>query len=136
MVMHDCPRFNTVSVDGDAVTGFDGKQGLLAFTGLHVINPEILTALPILQPASIIELYRRLLQQRKIIRSLRLDGADWTDMGTLKDYLALHAGLLRGAVPWWPELGKRPATPFFLAPGLHSSSGVRMKDWAAPGGSG
>ena len=133
MVMHDYPRFNTVSVQGDLVAGFDGKQGLLAFTGLHVLNPEILTGLQVLQPASIIDLYRRLLQEKKCIRSLRVDGCYWTDMGTLQDYLALHAGLLTGTIPWWPELGERPATPFFLAPGARCGSTVHMRDWVCAG---
>jgi mannose-1-phosphate guanylyltransferase len=133
MVMHDYPRFNTVSVAGDAVAGFAGNEGLLAFTGLHVLDPEILTALPALQPASIIDLYRRLLLEGRTIRSLRVDGCYWTDMGTLPDYLALHEGLLHGTVPWWPELGKRSPMPFLLDPDARCSSSVQMQDWVCAG---
>ncbi|MDR3629829.1 MAG: sugar phosphate nucleotidyltransferase [Desulfocapsaceae bacterium] len=133
LVMHDFPRFNTVSVQDDRVVGFDGGQGLLAFTGLHVLDPEILTALPLLQPASIIDLYRRLLLENKTIRCLRADGCYWTDMGTLEDYLSLHAGLLTGTVPWWPELGPYPGSSFYLAPETHCSSTVHMQDWVCAG---
>ena len=137
LAMHDFPRFNKVSVQGSRVTGFDvdtsENKGLSAFTGLHVLNPEILTALPLLKSTSIIDLYRRLLQEKKRIRAFRTDGCYWTDIGTVHDYLALHGGLLTGAVPWWPELGLQPESPFFLAEGMYCADTPVMRDWVCAG---
>jgi NDP-sugar pyrophosphorylase family protein len=135
MAMHDFPRFNSVSVRDAQVAGFDqtGNYPLLAFTGLHVVNPEILTAIPLLQLSSVIDLYRLLLKEKKRIRALRVDGCFWTDMGTVEDYLALHGGLLTGKIPWWQELGVHPKTPFYLADGQTCNDTVAMKDWICAG---
>jgi NDP-sugar pyrophosphorylase family protein len=134
MAMHDFPRFNTVSVQDEQVAGFDraGHCPLLAFTGLHVIDPDILSAIPLLQLSSIIDRYRRLLEEKKRIQVLRVDGRFWTDMGTVEDYLALHGGLLTGKIPWWQELGARPEMPFFLADGL-AGDDTSLKDWVCAG---
>jgi NDP-sugar pyrophosphorylase family protein len=135
LVMHDFPRFNKVSVQDNQVTGFDspGGRGSLAFTGLHVLNPEILNTIPLMKPVSIIDLYRRFLEEKKCIRALRVDGCYWTDMGTVNDYLALHGGLLAGDIPWWQELGVQPESPFFLAEGVRRADTVVMKDWVCAG---
>jgi NDP-sugar pyrophosphorylase family protein len=135
LAMHDFPRFNKVSVQDNRVTGFDtsGHQGSLAFTGLHVLKPEILGAIPFLRPTSIIDLYRRLLKEQKCIRTFNADGCYWTDIGTVNDYLALHGGLLAGGIPWWRELGVRPESPFFLADGIHCVDPPVMRDWVCAG---
>ncbi|MFH1091721.1 MAG: sugar phosphate nucleotidyltransferase, partial [Pseudomonadota bacterium] len=56
LVLHDCPAFNQVAVDGDGfIRGFRGnwprsreEQGwrVLAFTGVHLVDPWVLTRLP------------------------------------------------------------------------------------------
>jgi len=106
MAMHDCPRFNTVSVrDGHVCSFNDRSQGqVLAFTGLHVLDPKVLEVIPAAEEYSIIDGYRRLLEQGQRIVAVRVDECFWTDMGTVKDYLALHGGLLTGRIPLWPEL--------------------------------
>ena len=135
LAMHDFPRFNKVSVQDNRVTGFDPIENneLQAFTGLHVLNPEILSEIPTSEPTSIIDLYRRLLQEKKCIRTFNADGCYWTDIGTVKDYLALHGGLLTGDIPWWRELGVRPESPFFLADGIQCTDRPVMRDWVCAG---
>ena len=135
LAVHDFTRFNKVSVRNGLVTGFDssGNQGSLAFTGLHVLNPEILANIPFMKPMSIIDLYRQLLKEGKRIRYFRVDGCYWTDIGTVNDYLALHGGLLTGNIPWLPELGVRPASPFYLAEGIHCAGSPVMRDWVCAG---
>jgi NDP-sugar pyrophosphorylase family protein len=133
MAMHDFPRFNTVSVAEDRVTGFDkkGNDPLLAFTGLHVVDPDILSSMPMHRSLSIIDHYRLLLEKKQPITAVRVDGCYWTDMGTIEDYLALHGSLLTGTVPWWRELGERPDSPFYLQKSGHHP--VTMKDWVCAG---
>jgi len=106
MAMHDFPRFNTVAVRDGHISSFDDRtQGqVLAFTGLHVLEPKVLEVIPAAEEYSIIDGYRRLLEQGQRIVAVRVDECFWTDMGTVKDYLALHGGLLTGRIPLWPEL--------------------------------
>jgi NDP-sugar pyrophosphorylase family protein len=135
MAMHDFPRFNAVSVADEQVAGFDntGNGRLLAFTGLHVIDPDILSSIPLMQPSSIIDHYRWLLNKKKRIAAFRVDGSFWTDMGTVEDYLALHGGLLTGTIPWWQELGEGPESPFFLANRQADNSSLLMREWVCAG---
>jgi NDP-sugar pyrophosphorylase family protein len=108
--MHDFPRFNKVAVAAGRISGFDesARPGSLAFTGLYVIEPKVLSDIAVGVFSSIIDHYRLLLRQGLIIRSHDVTGTFWTDMGTAADYLALHAGLLRREIPCWPELALPP----------------------------
>lgn len=134
MAMHDCPRFNKVTVEDDRVTGFDGQNGerSLAFTGLHVLEPEVLEAIPVTRKHSIIDRYRELLLEGKPIRVQRVDGCSWTDMGTMADYLALHGRLLKKEIPLWQEFSTAPESPFLVADRV-SKKGVTFQDWGCVG---
>ncbi len=135
MAMHDFPRFNKVVTRGDAVVSFDAGAASpsVAFTGLHVINPELLEPIPPGVPSSIIDYYRGLLRRKVFIRCLRVDGCFWTDIGTIEDYLNLHGGLLGRRIPWWPELGPQPETPFYLAGRQEENDSVTLGDWVCAG---
>lgn len=105
MALHDYPRFNSVEVCDGAVTGFkSGSPAALAFSGLHVIDPEILKILANGDSGCIIDLYKKILADQKIINVYRIDDCFWTDMGTAEDYLQLHAGLLSGEIPCWSQI--------------------------------
>lgn len=135
LAMHDCPRFNVVRVEGKKVTAF-GKAveaAGLAFTGLHVLDPAILAEIGDNTYSCIIDHYRTLLATGREIACFRSDGCYWTDMGTPGDYLALHRGLLTGAVPCWQELGE-VAGPFCLGEKVKTGSCVHLRDWACIGG--
>jgi mannose-1-phosphate guanylyltransferase len=134
MVMRDFPRFNTVTTANGRVISFDRPEcrGNLAFTGLHVINPQILSAL---QPgvfSSIIDLYRQMLAQEKAIRCHDASGVFWTDMGTEADYLALHEKLLSGKIQRWRQL-PQPVGARLIARDAHIGANCRLDDWLAIG---
>jgi len=149
MAMHDCPRFNTVAVSDGCVVGFDdrAKGETLAFTGLHVLEPEVLSLIPAAEEYSIIDCYHRLIKQGDRIDIFRVDDCFWTDMGTVEDYLALHAGLLTGKIPLWPELdwaGELPKQPgseankmvlprYFVNDKAQLGSDVTMRGWVCVG---
>lgn len=105
MAMHDYPRFNKVAVEQGFVTGFavEGSAGCLAFTGLHVLDPTVLTEIPEIGESCIIERYRHLLVSGERIKAKDVSGCSWTDMGTVEDYLALHGQLLKGEIARWGE---------------------------------
>lgn len=135
MAMHDYPRFNTVAVQGDRVRSFDDRTTgeLLAFTGLHVLEPSVLSGIPEGEDSSIIDCYRQLIEQGQRIRAVRVDDCFWTDMGTVEDYLALHAGLLTGKIPAWPELALPVGSSFLIDPRAKVASDLVLRDWACVG---
>jgi len=135
MAMQDYPRFNKVSVQGDIVTGFDEPSGenCLAFTGLHVLDPDVLEQIPLKQNYSIIDRYRALLREGKTIKALRVDGCSWTDMGTVGDYLNLHAKLLKEEIPRWSEFSNVSETPLLVHDEATVGAGVKMQDWVCVG---
>lgn len=93
MALHDLPRFNTVQVQGRTVSGFGRAAGALAFTGIQVVNPEIIARIPVARFFHIIDLYRQM-APLGCIGYARVDGVFWQDMGTPADYLDLHRRLL------------------------------------------
>ncbi len=130
MAMHDYPRFNKVTVQDGFVTGFDSQTGGsdMAFTGLHVLEPSVLEAIPKGVAYSIIDRYRALLAEEGRIRALQVDGCFWTDMGTVKDYLDLHAKLLKQEIPLWEEFSTLPENSFLVDIAFDKST-VTLKDW-------
>ena len=142
LVLHDYPRFNDVSVDETLlIKGFnisDQGQGnlrkKLAFTGIHVINPEVLQAIPQDAPYCIIECYKKLLEQGGTIRPYLAKDHFWTDMGTPEDYLKLHADLLDQKIPIYEELGdKLSESPFVGIQNASIAKNVKFLDWACIG---
>lgn len=104
LALHDLPRFNTVHVAEDRVTGF-GKaadaprpeETVLAFTGAQVVNPEIIARIPAGRFFHIIDLYQEMARSgnpEDAVGFVRVDGAFWRDMGTPDDYMLLHRELL------------------------------------------
>ena len=120
LAMHDLPRFNTVGVDGDRVRGFDDWSGQrLAFTGIHVVDPEVIERIPTGRFYHIIDLYRELAREDRI-GCVRVDGTRWRDIGTPDDYLALHGELLA-------------ATGWLVDPSARIGEGVSLDDWGCIG---
>jgi mannose-1-phosphate guanylyltransferase len=94
LALHDYPRFNTVGVAGDRVRTFVAEDGeRLAFTGIHVVDPEVIEMIPEQSFHHIIDLYQALAVHGRV-GYCRVDGALWRDIGTPEDYLQLHAELL------------------------------------------
>jgi mannose-1-phosphate guanylyltransferase len=103
LALHDYPRFNVVQVQEHRVCSFGkgrSSQQSLAFTGLHILNREILERIPAQGFFHVIDLYEQLAQE-KLIGFMRTDGTFWQDIGTLEDYLALHRHLLEGKKTAW-----------------------------------
>jgi mannose-1-phosphate guanylyltransferase len=142
LVLHHYPRFNDVVVDETLrITGFSRSGGsgvklerVLAFTGIHVINPEVLQLIPQVTPYCIIDCYRKLLQQGGTIRAYLATHHFWTDMGTPADYLKLHADLLEQKVPVYEELVEAAAgAPFVGLQNASMGKDVKLLDWVCIG---
>ncbi len=135
LAMHDYPRFNSVIVEKDRIHNFEksSNKHLLAFTGLHVIDPEILQAVSPGEQTCIIQLYRTMLRSGTKINVARVDDCFWTDMGTPKDYLALHGGLIKGEIPRWEELQLSSNNRFVKDRDADIGDNVKVEDWACLG---
>jgi mannose-1-phosphate guanylyltransferase len=142
LVLHDYPRFNDVAVDEKMlITGFNNSgedqeslERILAFTGIHIINPDVLRIIPSDTPYCIIECYRKLLEQGGSIRAHLATDHFWTDMGTPEDYLKLHADLLEHKIPVYEELNEvLNEAPFVGMQKASIAKDVKLLDWVCIG---
>jgi len=92
LVLTDAPDFNSVEVDGEGfVTAFqtpgDPACGrLLAFTGIQVLDPDVLEFIPADGFFHSIDAYRRILKTGRKIRAYSACGRYWRDIGTPQRY--------------------------------------------------
>ena len=107
-------------------------MSLLAFTGLHVIEPSLLESIKYDSFSCIIDRYRQLLNEGREIGCYRENDFYWTDMGTVEDYLALHRGLLSGTIPCWQEVGP-VRKPYYIAKRAKLPVQIELSDWACIG---
>lgn len=135
LAVHDFPRFNSILTDAEGKIHFEKKQGSswVAFTGVHVVNPAILEPIKDGIQSCIISRYRKVVQDKGEICSLRTDDCFWTDMGTVADYLKLHAALLTGTAPLWPEfMQEKVGNHYFSSQDIHVGNTL-FEDWSCLG---
>jgi NDP-sugar pyrophosphorylase family protein len=135
LAVHDYPRFNSLFVEEGRVRAFDHKSNpdALAFTGIHVIDPGILSDIPQGQKSCIIERYKKMLQDNEKIAAIRIDGQYWTDIGTPADYLELHRGILEGDISCWQEVERISGTPFHIDAQATIGKKLKTIDWVCIG---
>ena len=95
LVLHDEPEYNTVRVTSQGVVkGFDesdvdnqiDSDRVLAFTGIQVIDPEILDVIPENTFHSSIDAYRKTINEGDGVKAFIVAGHHWTDIGTPDSY--------------------------------------------------
>ncbi len=124
LALHDYPRFNVVQVQNHLVCSFEkttSAKPLLAFTGIHVLNREVLELITTEGFFHIINLYERLAQAGQI-GFIRTDDCFWQDIGTPKDYLDLHCHLL-----------KKKSTAWLISDTAKIERNVKLRDWGVVG---
>ncbi len=130
LVLHHYPRFNNVTLHSDGrITGIRDhlpEQPELAFTGIQVINPELLRRLPEGRYADIVEYYQGWLKEGADLRGLVSRGHFWSDLGTAQDYLALHERLLQ-------VMCRNRKVSLFKGRDVILPSDVTVRDWAVVG---
>ena len=123
LILHDQPPFNQIQIDSQMnildITG-DNRNGRLAFTGIHIIDPELLTYIPAGVFSNIIDCYRDLIRKGKPIKACISTGHKWQDIGTVESYILANKEALK-------------ENPFLLAPDVQVHSTARLKDWAIIG---
>jgi len=122
LVLHDCEPYNQVQVDEQwNITDIAkvNMHGRYAFTGIHVIHPEVLSHIPQGIFSDIIECYRELIRQRKPVRACLVAGHYWQDIGSTRSYLEANRELADNS--------------FVIGPGCAIDSSVKLTDWCVIG---
>jgi mannose-1-phosphate guanylyltransferase len=122
LVLHDYEPYNQVQVDDqwnikDIAKG--NMPGRYAFTGIHVINPEVLSHIPQGIFSDIIECYRQLLRMGKPVRACLVKGHYWRDIGSIQSYLEANRELAGNS--------------FVIGPACSIDSSVKLTDWGVIG---
>lgn len=100
LVLCNWPEINTVCVDADDfITGFkpdplSGRYRHGTFTGIQVLDPEILQYIPGGVFSSSIDAFRKMMSDGKKIKAYMADRFVWTDIGTPDRYVDTATRLL------------------------------------------
>lgn len=136
MAMHDHSKFNSVVVRDGFVHTFrpegKDKRELLAFTGIHVVDPAVIEMIPPGIFFHIIDLYEKLAEMGEEIRAFRVDGTFWRDIGTPDDYLALHEQLLTGEIKQ-PLPVQVPNNKWLVSNEAQLGPAVKLEGWGCVG---
>jgi mannose-1-phosphate guanylyltransferase len=105
LVLHDCPPFNNVWIDGqgklagigDPPAGAVGPP--LAYTGVQVVGRRMLDYLPPAGYYDLVAAWRQALAAGERLDIRLVSGHFWQDLGSLQGYLAAHCRLLGGEAP-------------------------------------
>jgi mannose-1-phosphate guanylyltransferase len=104
LVLCNHPAFNQVVIDDEGRIVSIGGESIqkplapsqtLTFTGIHIISPELLDAMPSAGFFGIMDLYIELASQGEAIRGYHMNEGYWQDIGSVEAYKALHQDLVR-----------------------------------------
>ncbi len=129
LLVHDFAAFNNVAVDDDdRIVGFGERAAhlarrhrrirLRAFTGIQVLEPEVLAHLPAGAETHIIDVYQDRIGAGEPPRALFLPPFFWREMGSVTAYWNLHRELAHPSGPLVPAMAS--GTPHFS----HGDQGV------------
>ena len=122
LVLHDCEPFNQIRVDesGNIIDiGQRGQPGRLAFTGIHIINPDLLSSIPAEGFSNIIDCYRELILAGQSISGYVSEKHYWRDIGSIESYKRANKELLEDA--------------FSIGIGSRIDVSASLEEWAVVG---
>jgi len=123
LILHEYRAFNQIRIDDRSNIidiGSKPGPGRLAFTGIHIIQPELLDLIPRKGSSNIIDCYRNLIRSGYPIRAHLSQGHYWRDMGTLSSYALANKEALKDDT-------------FLFGSGCQIHDSARVKDWAVIG---
>lgn len=96
-----------------------GKDHLLTFTGVSIVDPNVFDFIPRGEPSNIIDIYLDLIIRKPgSIKGYILQGKYWMDIGSPESYLHVHKDiLLNGKLDLFPNEGS----------GIYKGSGSRIE---------
>ena len=99
LVLHDYPRYKRVEIDQDGtivgirnnrVQNTSAPTRKVAFTGIHIISPQLLGAIPSHRYVDIISIYLQLIARGEKVCAYQAENHYWRDIGTPHDYHRIH----------------------------------------------
>ena len=108
LILHQYPRYNQVDVDNEgnivAIREERVRETLsstyrLAFTGIHIISPQLLREIPPNHYVDIISLYLQLISKGMAICGYQVKKHYWLDIGTVMDYHRIHQDIYQKKIP-------------------------------------
>ena len=123
LILHDHEPFNQIRVDDRLnITDIapENHAGRLAFTGIHIIEPELLSHIKKGVYSNIIDCYRELIKAGKPIRGTLAEGHRWRDIGSIESYRLANKDALKGE-------------PSLVGPCCHMDASVKLTDWVVIG---
>jgi NDP-sugar pyrophosphorylase family protein len=122
LVLHDCASYNQIQVDRDLnITdiGKKARSGRLAFTGIHMIHPKVLSFIPSGVFSDIMDCYRRLILEGKPVKAYVSRNHYWRDIGSMTQYVKANRDFA--------------GRPFLIGSGCRIHPSVKLEDWAVIG---
>lgn len=138
MVTHRYDRFASLEVDAAGKVLGIGKeekkhqQPKLAFTGVHIVEPTVIERIPPNLFYGIMDLYRQLIIEDCFPQSLYIEGRYWRDIGTVEDYLGVHADIIAQPL-LFPAFGQLLHASGFISSTARLDGSVVIKDWVVVG---
>jgi len=124
MILHDCEPFNQVMIRDSHIIDISRQKSpeRLAFTGIHIISPEILSYIPESCYSDIIDCYNSLIRSGSAIGAYVSERHYWRDIGTPESYIAANRERL--------AFEKQS---FIVGPDSEIAPSVRFTEWAVAG---
>lgn len=123
LILHDHEPFNQIRIDDRLnITDIARKNqaGRLAFTGIHIVEPLLLSHIKKGVYSNIIDCYRELIKTGEPIRGYISEGHSWRDIGSIESYVLANKDALR-------------EKSFLVDPGCHIEASSKLIDWAVIG---
>ena len=123
LILHDHASFNQVRINEqlDIVDiAPEAHPGRLAFTGIHIIEPEILSRIPKDRFYNIIDCYQKLISEGSPIRAYISKAHCWRDVGTIESYFLANREVLQ-------------ENTILSGPGCRIHDSATLKEWAVIG---
>ena len=123
LILHDCEPFNQILINErlDILDiGPKACPGRLAFTGIHIIEPEILSHIPKDRFSNIVDCYQKLIKEGSPISAYVSKGHYWRDVGSIESYFLANREVLQ-------------ENTILAGPGCRIHDSARLKEWAVIG---
>lgn len=131
------------SSGGPLQVGFDAASGLVTdirgelgspaprflYTGVCIVAPEFLARIPSSRPVSFVAVWLEALRAGEKIAGVLLDGGVWRDIGTVPEYLRIHADLAAGTVKVDPPATAPAGWPVWRMPGAAAEPSAALDGW-------
>ena len=99
------------------------------YTGVCVVEPRLLDRIPAGPPVSFVPVWLDALRAGETLAGVLLDAGVWRDIGTVDEYVRIHADLAAGAVNLVPPATTPRGWPVWTMPGASVGADAELSGW-------